>query len=116
MSLVYDQARIDIGAELVGEEHALLGTLIDLAVARVRSARFVQLSPLALAVLQSGVVHNNKQTLAIELARGRQRGPHNIGFYNGVNITVDEHSGDNIQVFGVNGDVETIELKNIRFL
>lgn len=116
MNLVYNQETIDIGANFVGEEHALLGTLIDLAVARVRSARFVQLSPLALAVLQSGVIHNSTQSLIIELPRGRKSGPHNIGFYNGVNITVNEHGDDDIQVFGTNGDVETIELKNIRFI
>ena len=115
MSLVFDQARIDIGSNCVGEEHALLGPLIDLAVVRVREARFVQLSPLALAVLVNGVVYSTKSHLALELVRGRKRGPHNIGFYNGVNITVDEHNGDDIQVFGTNGDVETIELKNIRF-
>jgi hypothetical protein len=116
MSLVYDQARIDIGAKFVGEEHAMLGTVIDLAVARVKEARFVQLSPLALAVLQSGVVANTKTALVLEFVRGRRRGPHNIGFYNGVNITVDEYAGDNIQVYGTNGEVETIELKNIRFI
>lgn len=116
--LVYDQSSVDLRAKYVGELHAVLGTMVNIAAGRMKRVRFIQMNPLALTLIQSGsLAVRPHYDLMIDLSANRAA-PTEIGKWYGTPVVLDAFANDEhaIMLFGTGGEVETIEIKNASFL
>lgn len=116
--LVFDQGSLQFGKCDTGELHVHLYALMQVAARRLNGkVRFIQANANALTIMQSAAHRMCPRPRFILDYTTQHAEPNEIGLWEGIPLVVDGYARDEhaVVLFGTNGDVETIAIRNYRF-